>query len=294
MPPPGATGQARVKAGAGRDGAMSKAWIDRRRLLAGLAAAPLLAPAPARAAFASARLAVTARGAGPDVVLVHGLNSSRAVWNALVAAVPGIRWHLVQIAGFGGLAAGANAGGAVLGPVTAEIARYCTEAGLRRPAVIGHSMGGIIALMLGLRFPAVPGRLMVVDILPAPARGFGLDPSMRDLFDGLQAAFGGQRGMAALMGLFGGDAASDSRVSATALRELAETDLGPAIARLVVPLTVVYAEPPPDIADPRRVAAQYRAAYPQARLEGVAGSGHMVMLDEPVRFADIVRSFLSG
>ncbi|WP_136162305.1 alpha/beta fold hydrolase [Sphingomonas flavalba] len=273
---------------------MSGFCIHRRRLLAGLAVGPLLATAPARAGFASARLTVTVQGAGPDVVLVHGLNSSRAVWNALVAAVPGIRWHLVQIAGFGGLAAGANAGGAVLGPVTAEIARYCTENGLRRPAVIGHSMGGIIALMLGLRFPTVPGRLMVVDILPAPARGFGLDPSMRDLFDGLQAALGGQRAMAALMGLFGGDGASDSRVSATALRELAETDLGPALARLAAPLTVVYAEPPPDMADPRRIAARYRAAYPRARLEGVADSGHMVMLDKPDRFSSLVKTFLSG
>ncbi|WP_414900742.1 alpha/beta fold hydrolase [Sphingomonas flavalba] len=273
---------------------MRDARIDRRRLLAGFAAMPLLAAAPARATFTSARLTVTVRGAGPDVVLVHGLNSSRAVWNGLVAALPGVRWHLVQIAGFGGLAAGANANGAVLGPVTAEIARYCAEAGLRRPAVIGHSMGGIIALMLGLRFPAVSGRLMVVDILPAPARGFGLDPSMRELFDGLQAAFGGQRGMAALMGLFGGDTASDSRVSATALRELAETDLGPAITRLAAPLTVVYAEPPPDIADPRRVVSGYRAAYPRATLVGVAGAGHMIMLDEPVRFANITKTFLSG
>jgi pimeloyl-ACP methyl ester carboxylesterase len=276
--------------------------IDRRQLL-GMAAASLAAgvvPGAAHAAFASRRIGVVARGSGPDVILIHGLDSSRSVWNGVVAAIPGYRWHLVQIAGFGGMPAGPNASGPLIDPVAAEIARYASEQGLRAPAVIGHSMGGIIALTLGLRFPGRIGRLMVVDILPAPAAIVGLDPATGSLFAGLAAAFGasaeGQGMMRSLMRAFGGSEDSDSAVTANALRELAAIDLSPQLPRLRAPMTVVHAEPPRDVADPAIVAARYRAAY--ARVAGVrqvavADSGHMVMLDQPARFAQVVRAFLA-
>lgn len=278
--------------------------IDRRQFL-GTAAATLAAgtlPASAaRAAFVSRRLSVVARGAGPDVILIHGLDSSRAVWNGTLAAIPGYRWHLVQIAGFGGLAAGANANGPIIAPVAAEIARYATEAGLRAPAVIGHSMGGIIALTQAIHSPASVARLMVVDILPAPAALVGLDPATGSLFAGLAAAFGGsaegQGMMRSLMRAFGGSETSDSTVTANALRELAAIDLGPLLPRIHAPLTVVHAEPPPDVEDPRLVAVRYRAAYSAvagARQVGIADSGHMVMLDQPARFAQAVRAFLTA
>lgn len=80
-------------------------------------------------------------GSGPDVVLIPGLNSSPRAWASTVAAMPGYRYHLVQVAGFGGAPAGGNKAGDVAAPVAEEIARYLREAGLERPAVIGHSMG---------------------------------------------------------------------------------------------------------------------------------------------------------
>src|SRR3546814_12890155 len=83
--------------------------------------------------------------------------------------MPGYVDHLVQVAGFAGTPAGGNASGKVVAPVAAEIARYIDEANLRTPALIGHSMGGTLAMMIAARHPAAVGRVMGVDMLPAPA-----------------------------------------------------------------------------------------------------------------------------
>ena len=67
------------------------------------------AAAQPSAAFTSDRISVETRGSGPDVVLIPGLTSSPRAWESTVAAVPGYRYHLVQVAGFAGAPAEANA-----------------------------------------------------------------------------------------------------------------------------------------------------------------------------------------
>lgn len=278
--------------------------LDRRRLIgtaaAAIACGMLLPGAAAAAPFSSTRMTVEVRGQGTDVILIHGLGGSRNVWAGTVAALPGHRYHLVQINGFGGSAPGANADGPVAGPVAAEIARYIQVQRLVRPAVIGHSMGGVIAMMLATRVPAAVGRVMVVDILPAPATGYGFaGGGSSDLFDRLREQFtstpGGRQMFGQLMNRFG-MGATNSDVTANALHELATTDLGPQLPRLRSPLTVVYAAPPRDEADPRGLGRTYAAAYagaPDKRLVPIAGAGHMVMLDKPTEFAAAVRGFLA-
>ena len=116
--------------------------------------------------FQSDRISVTTTGSGPDVVLIPGLTSSPEIWAGTTAAVPGYRYHLVQVAGFAGVPAGGNASGLVMAPVAEEIARYIRGSGLRRPSIIGHSMGGSLAMMVAARHPQAVSRLMVVDMLP--------------------------------------------------------------------------------------------------------------------------------
>ena len=71
----------------------------------------------------------------------------------------------MQVAGFGGTDAGANkADGDMLPALVAEIVRYV--AGLDRPAIIGHSLGGLIALEVAAQKPDAVSRVLVVDALP--------------------------------------------------------------------------------------------------------------------------------
>lgn len=278
--------------------------IHRRTLIGGMFAASLLPHPAAATPFASSRMSVTAQGTGPDVILIHGLDSSRGVWNGTLPALAGYRCHLVQIAGFAGVPAGGNAKGPIVGSLATEIARYIADSRLIRPALIGHSMGGTIGLMVAARWPARIGRLMVVDMLPAPAGLIGGDaqgiaPFAERLTELFTATPQGRRSFELLMRMFGGSGAtSDPDVTARTLRELAATDLTPELPKITAPTTVAFATPAPGSAlTPAQVRQTYATAYRGAKqltLTPIEDSGHMIMFDQPARFNAAVRSFLAA
>jgi pimeloyl-ACP methyl ester carboxylesterase len=281
--------------------------MNRRIFLGGAAAmlglASFVPAAAAAAGFASRRIAIAVRGSGPDVILIPGLASSREIWSETAAALPGYRYHSVQVAGFAGWPAAGNAEGAVVAPVAEEIARYIRQAGLVRPALVGHSMGGTIAMMIAASHPALVGKLMVVDMLPRPAGLFGADPdSNRGLAEGLgdlTARPGGRALVSGLISLFAPQAdqsgRSDPDVVARASRELALLDLGPQLARIAAPLTVVYAVPDPAArAETERTYRQAYRAKAGVKLVRIEDSGHMIMYDRPRRFREELAAFLSG
>ena len=274
--------------------------MNRRALMLGALAAGAGIAAPAWAApFSSTRITVTVRGTGRDVILIPGLASSPGVWNGVLTALPGWRYHLVHVAGFAGLPAQANATGPVVQPVADEIARYIAAAGLKQPAIVGHSMGGTLAMLLGLK--GLGRRIMVVDMLPAGAAMVGGTANglgyLADQIGGyLTGTAAGRRYLAQIAAQAPGARGSDPDVIATALRDLANIDLGTRLAGLAAPLQVVYAVG----ADPQQAAAistRFRTAYAPKKstlFKAVGPSSHMVMTDQPARFGVILRDFLNG
>ncbi|MEA3039246.1 MAG: hypothetical protein QOE79_1759, partial [Sphingomonadales bacterium] len=95
-----------------------------KRILAFLLIFLVAGSAQAGSTFAPARFSVEVTGSGPDVILIPGLTASKDIWRGTVAAVPGYRYHLIQVAGFAGAPAGGNARGEVVAPLAEEIARY--------------------------------------------------------------------------------------------------------------------------------------------------------------------------
>lgn len=287
--------------------------------LAGALALPLAGAFAAPAApFSSDRITVRSEGTGPDVVLIPGLNSSPRAWASTVAAVPGYRYHLVQVAGFAGQPAGGNKEGLVAAPVAAEIARYIREANLKQPAVIGHSLGGTIGMMLASRHPDALSRLMVVDMFPymgmlfaGPAAAPGQVEAVADGFAArIRAASPEQRRKAAndtIAGMVDTEAmrplaiadsqASDADVGARAYRELIVTNLIPELAKITVPVTVLYVQPKSVPVPPEQFDAGYKGAYAplkQLTLKRIPDSAHFIMWDQPARFQAEMKAFLGG
>ena len=286
----------------------------RRTFLASLFAFAL---APAFGADADLqRISVATEGKGSDVVLIHGLNSSPRVWRELIAAQPNHRYHLVQIAGFAGRPSGANAGGTVSAPVADEVARYIAANGLNKPAVIGHSMGGTIGLMLAARHPESLSKLMVVDMVPFLGTLFGppgtTAQSVKPVADGwlaqsraaapearrarAEASLNGMIDTVAMRaGAMDDSLGSDPDVSARAMHELIVTDLTPELARITVPTTVLYITPKaPGLTD-EKIDGLYKMAYTPlkgAKLKRIPASAHFIMWDQPAVFQAEVKSFL--
>ncbi|MBP8072684.1 MAG: alpha/beta fold hydrolase, partial [Brevundimonas sp.] len=144
---------------------------QRRNILRVLVGGALLwsagSGAHAQTAFSSRRISVTTRGRGADVLLIPGLASTAEVWRGVADRLAGKRrLHLISVRGFGDLPAGANASGAVMATVAAEVRRYIAEQQLDRPAIIGHSMGGQLGLRIAADAGTRIGRVMVVDSSP--------------------------------------------------------------------------------------------------------------------------------
>lgn len=294
--------------------------MQRRGFIA-LATALVLAAcasAPDAPSFSSDRISVVTRGSGQDVIFIPGLNSSRDIWNTTADALgSGYRVHLVQLNGFAGAPVGGAGEGPVAAPAAEEIARYIREAGLERPAVIGHSMGGAIGMMLAARHPDAVGKLMVVDMFPFMGAMFGGPNATREtltpIADQIRAAMvAAPQGVvspqveATIASMVRTESArpqiiehsrtSDNTVSANAFHELIVTDLRPELANIDVPFTTLYVIPPTAPITPEQYDVFMRASYaniPQARIVKVENSYHFIMIDQFEPFMREVRAFLA-
>ena len=143
------------------------AWAQRACSTASLRLAVIVAivVAVTTPAHAATPFEVRVTGKGPDVLLIPGLASSGAVWDDTVRPLCTThRCHVFTLAGFAGVPAQP---GPLLDNVDAALAAYIEQQHLKAPVVIGHSLGGFVALRLAIAHPADVGRLVIVDTLPA-------------------------------------------------------------------------------------------------------------------------------
>ncbi len=261
------------------------------------------------------RITVTVRGHGPDVLLIPGLASSSAVWDCVTNRLENhFRLHLIQVAGFASSPSQANAQGAVIQPTLEAIDAYIKTNKLQSPKVIGHSLGGLMGMMLAVQHPEDVDRLMVVDALPFFTVLMGATDStnatpqaamMRDftLAQSQVAYAQGQKQFLRTMvkspeGLklvTDWAVASDKSVVARAMYEDMTTDLRPELHKIKAPVTLLY---PWDAQSgfPREAMDKlYRdnfAALPRVKMRCIEDSFHFITLDQPEKFAAQVDAFL--
>jgi pimeloyl-ACP methyl ester carboxylesterase len=284
---------------------------------------PLSAQAPAKMVtvpvqFAPTRFTIVDAGTvgKPDVVLIPGLGSGRAVWAAEAKLLaPNYRLHLVQLNGFAGAPAGPNATGVILPAIVAELHQYIASNAMQ-PVMIGHSLGGLLTLMLAEQFPADVRKMVIVDTLPYYAVLFQPEATVATMQP--QAAVLRQQIIAAPADQFAlmqtavveslvkneagrtlvaaGDNASDRAAFANAMYDDLQTDLRGDIATIKTPMLLLY---PYDAtlqgADPAKVDAQYKSAYaakPNLTLLRIDDSRHFIMYDQPAKLDAALEGFL--
>lgn len=289
--------------------------MDKTKLIAVLIAVLAWQISAAMADPVSDRITVTVRGQGPEVVLIPGLASSSAVWDATAAHLEGhYRLHIVQVAGFAGAPARGNAEGPIIQPTIDVLDAYIKTNKLKAPKIIGHSMGGLMGMMLALQHPEDADKLMVVDSLPFFSVLFGANDvegakpqamAMRNMIlNETQDAYAqGQKQFLRSMvkspeGLKAATqwvVGSEKSVVARALYEILTTDIRPKLHEIKTPVTMLYPWDASTGMPQAAVDGLYRdgfAPLPNKTLVRIDGSYHFIMLDQPEAFAARVDAFL--
>ncbi len=287
--------------------------------LAGIAL--LCAPAHGQKPFAPTRFSVTDSGkaGAPDVILIPGLSSSAAVWDGEAKLLaPNYRLHIVQVAGFAGAPAGPNATGVILPGIVEELHQYIVANKLH-PVVMGHSLGGLLSLLLADKYPADVRKLVIVDSLPSLAALYNPSATAetaKAIADGMRTQFGSipddqYNAMAPMMAaqmvtdpaaqklVAAASLASDRKVVVEAMAEDVATDLRPEVANIKVPALMLY--PANSTAATQlaggadKVDAIYQGQYkpmPNVTLVRIDGSRHFIMYDQPAKFDASLEPFL--
>ena len=262
---------------------------------------------------------ITGKEGGRDVILIPGLSTPRDVWDDTVAALAGCyRLHLVQIRGFGD-EAGDNAEGPVIAPFMTELAAYIEHAIIgkdsgNKPMIIGHSFGGLTAMRLALKHPALLERAMVVDSLPFFGAFYGptvtventepraaairkmiiSGPAKRPNDGTLQAMSitdAGREKVAAWA------LTADPKVIGQVFYEVMTTDTRPALPGNTVPITMLYPINKNGAFPAAAIEAVYTGSFAKAKnvtLKRIDDSRHFIMLDQPEKFLRAVKAFLAA
>jgi pimeloyl-ACP methyl ester carboxylesterase len=261
----------------------------------------------------SGLLAVEDSGHGESLVLIHGLATTRQIWGLVTPALG--RTHRVVTLDVPGFGESAPAGaGFELESVALRIARGLAARGVRAPFdLVGHSLGGAIAIALAASRPRSVRRLILVAPaglahVPRPASlvlAVAADPLLaarrrlgsltdlrwgRRLLLGLAAADGATISPTQARLMI--DASAGARRTATALAAVAGGDLGPLLAGTAVPVGAIWGVK--DRTIPARNVAFVRAARPDARVAMLAAAGHVPMIERPQAFVGALEGLLAS
>lgn len=277
------------------------------------------APAPVAVAETLVQMdhiSVQVVGRGSPVILIPGLSSPRATWDGVVPElIKNHRVYLVQVNGFGGDDPRGNLQPGILDGIVADLHTLIVDRKLGAVPLVGHSMGGLVSLMLARSHPGDVQKVLVVDALPfigtlfAPAATADTLKPQAEMMRAQMASLYGkpfpeQVGQmiarqnalkpASQAKVAGWSARADMRVSGQAIYEDMITDLRPELPKIAAPITVLV--PWTDArGGEERVLGLYRAQYAgasKATIRGVGDSGHFIMLDQPDVFARAVMAFL--
>jgi len=257
-------------------------------------------------------------GDGPLLVLLHGIASTADTWAPVATGLAASHTVLApDLLGHGSSAK--PRGDYSLGAYASGVRDLITALGHERATVVGHSLGGGIAMQFAYQFPERVERLVLIS---SGGLGREVHPILRaSTLPGSEIVLAllGRRwlrttggAVGATLGRLGLRAGEDLAGVAAGIASLGDADARGAFvhtARAAIdpggqrvsatdrlylaahlPTLIVWGERDPIIPAAHGEAAH--AAIPGSRLEIFAGAGHFPHREQPVRFVSLVEDFV--
>ncbi len=249
------------------------------------------------------RLNVIEMGEGTPVLLLHGLFGAGRNWGGIQKRLA--QRHRVLAPDLRNHGESEHAAQMDYPAMAQDVAELIARRGLAPAAVLGHSMGGKVAMALALRHPEMVSRLVVADIAPvryppalrgyvAALRALPLTPglSRREADAGLEAAIpeAGIRAFLLQSLDFGGDVPHWKLGLAEIAAAMPAIEDFPVTGRFEGPVLVLAGERSGYIKpEHHRV---FRALFPAARFAMIERAGHWVHADNPNAVLALTEPFL--
>jgi esterase len=252
--------------------------------------------------------AVTEYGAGPPLAILHGLFGSGRNWASIAQRLAA--HHRVTALDLRNHGASPWADSMSYAEMADDVRTALIGRGYRRYALLGHSMGGKVAMLASLKHPEETDRIVVADIAPVdyPPRHLGLVHAMRALdLTGIKRRSEADARLAAavpdpaergflLQNLVFEDGHAHWRLNLAAI-EHQMTDL---VGFPVIPPGTVYRGPALFVAGGRSDYLRplhepaIRRLFPAAEIARIPDAGHWLHAEQPRAFVDLVEPFLGA
>jgi 3-oxoadipate enol-lactonase len=235
------------------------------------------------------------------VVLIHGLGCDWRHWSRQIGWIAHSRRVVVpDVRGGAGKTRWARPGWSTA-DMAADIHAVVAGLGLRRPALVGISMGGTIALQYALDHPGDLSRLVLVDSLAGVPEEFAdiRDQQLAFIKTHTLREIAEQRMAAA----FTADADSATKAWVTEMiaggdlegyrsqaRATLAFDVRHRLGEIAVPATIIHGGL--DATVPAAFATLMAEAIPDATVHIIEGQGHFANLEAPERFNPLLADAL--
>lgn len=242
------------------------------------------------------RLTYERLGTGTPMVLLHGYPLDHHLWDDVVPLLSDTFDLIVpDLRGFGGSSTVESF--YTMEDFAGDIAALLDHLGIQKAAIVGHSMGGYIALAFARLYPA---RVTGLGLVGSQALADAADRKEARYKSAAEVA---DKGIGSVVAVMTPKLTPDARLQEYAkrsmegqqpaayigaLKAMAErVDSTPALASFHFPVVLVHGDA--DALIPIDRAREIKAAIPAAHLVEISGAGHMPMMESPQKTAEALK-----
>lgn len=228
------------------------------------------------------RLHYRIAGDGPPLVLLHGYGTSGYMWQW---ALPYLAEHhkvvIVDLPGYGRSTYSGVWQLRAMAPLLVSLLQHLQ---LSRVSLLGHSMGGAIAVHLTDYAPEMIERLVLINSAGLPLQANLSTLALRSLRSFLQREGGGYPPRLVLDVL-----RPHTRLLWQGAQEMMRSDFSNELSRITVPTLIIWGAR--DLLLPLQLGYDLHKSIPHSQLIVLPQSGHRPMLTQPQEFSRIVLEF---